>query len=211
MSRSRAPPHPPPPPRYEWTLCFTPAFTHWYNTTPAARSLHATALSLHAAFICVCERCVCVCEELDPTAHILYLLFGTGVWLLGSDRDASALHSCAATLVFPSSVCFCRCPAMIRSLCCALLLFDAMLLPRLLSEVSARLMMEGWGGDYSLARPVMHRAPPPSEQIFPDTVLKGNLLCKIMFEHQCMSGVCVHNHTIMVKIHPLLFNLHNKS
>lgn len=86
-------------------------------------------------------------EGLDPTAHRFtrtYLLFGTGVRLLGSDRDVSALHSCAATLVFSSSGRFCKCPAMILSLCCAVLLlllpFDAMLLPCLLSEVSERLM-----------------------------------------------------------------------
>lgn len=85
-------------------------------------------------------------EELDLIAHSrfrrTYLLFGTGVTLLGLDRGVSALHSCAATLVFSSSGRFCKCPAMILSLCCAvlLLLFDAMLLPCLLSEVSGRLM-----------------------------------------------------------------------
>ncbi len=39
--------------------------------------------------------------------------------------------------------------------------------------------------------------------------VKGNLSCKIhfymLFGHKCVLAVCVHNHPIMIKIHPLIF------
>lgn len=64
-----------------------------------------------------------------------YLLFGTAVTLAALDLGVSALHSCADNAVcsFPSL--FCKWPAIILSLCRALLwrsetsVFDAMLLP----------------------------------------------------------------------------------
>ncbi len=39
--------------------------------------------------------------------------------------------------------------------------------------------------------------------------IKGYIRCKIhfymVFKHKCVMAVCVHNHLIMIKIHPVLF------
>ncbi len=53
----------------------------------------------------------------------------------------------------------------------------------------------------------------PVSCIFNDVnnLLKGVIGCKIhfymLFEHKCVLAVCVHNHPIMIKIHPVFFGL----
>ncbi len=46
-------------------------------------------------------------------------------------------------------------------------------------------------------------------------LFKGDIRCKInfnmVFEHKCVLAVCVHNHPIMIKIHPVLFLNPHKS
>lgn len=77
-----------------------------------------------------------------PLPRILlsaYLLFGTAVTLAALDLGVSALHSCADNILRTCSFSslFCKWPAIILSLCRALLwrseisVFDAMLLPYL--------------------------------------------------------------------------------
>jgi len=198
------PPPPLPPQRYEWILCLTPAFTHWYKITPASGSLHATALSSHAAF-------VCVCEELNPTAHIYSLYNSTSSSAPVSDCSArtatprlctpaprrSRFHhlSCVSADVprwfWVSAVrCCCLTPCCFR-VCC---------------QRSARGWW--WRDEVEITENTHSRVPsctalrlPPSRSSL-TLSLKGTCCTKLCLK---INRVCVHTTTLIVKIHPLLF------